>query len=42
MRCISKNEITIMALNKGRKIEEFNVIFQQIADIIVAKIPEFI
>ena len=38
MRCISKNEITIMALNKGRKVDEFNIIFQQIADIIVAKI----
>jgi hypothetical protein len=31
-----------MALNKGRKVDEFNYVFQQLADTIVSKIGEFI
>ena len=42
MRCIGKNEITIKALNNGRKVDEFNETFQKIADIFVAKIADFV
>ena len=42
VRCISKNEITIAALLKGRKVDDFNMVFQQIADIIVGKVSGFI
>ena len=38
LRCISKNEITMMALVKGRQADEFNIVFQEMSNLIVGKI----
>lgn len=42
IKCFAKNEITMMALNKGRKVDEFNEVFQKVADIIVSRVKDFV
>ena len=32
----------MMALNKGRKVDEFNDVFQKIADSIVSKVKDYV